>query len=131
MTRRQLEWQFMTRGMQSTPFVRLTIAALSVLAIGSNVWADDLVKVGAGSYTTRLPEGAKGPPAAIYRTAKVKGPMPTNDWWSSLAWKSFGDALYPHPLALKAEPGGLRVAYPGANITANKFGIFGSMPGKP
>jgi endoglucanase Acf2 len=35
------------------------------------------------------------------------------------------------PLALKAEPGGLRVAYPGANITANKSGIFGAMPGKP
>jgi endoglucanase Acf2 len=89
------------------------------------------VKVGAGSYTTKLPEGAKGPPPTIYRTANVKGPMPTNDWWSSLAWKSFGDALYPHPLALKAEPGGLRVAYPGANITANKSGIFGAMPGKP
>ena len=44
--------------------------------------------------------------------------MPTNDWWSSLAWKPF--ALFPHPLAVKAEPGGLRVAYPGANITANK-----------
>ncbi|MEA3211643.1 MAG: hypothetical protein QOE70_4700 [Chthoniobacter sp.] len=95
------------------------------------VAGDDIVKVGAGSYTTKLPEGAKAPQSTIYRTAKVTGPMPTNDWWSSLAWKPFGDAMFPHPLAVKAEPGGLRVAYPGANITANQSGIFGAMPGKP
>ncbi|MDB6149449.1 MAG: glycoside hydrolase family 81, partial [Chthoniobacter sp.] len=93
--------------------------------------AQDIVKVGKGSYTTKLPAGARAPQKEIYRTDKVKGPMPTNDWWSSLAWKPFGDALFPHPLAVKAEPGGLRVAYPGANITANKSGIFGGMPGAP
>ncbi|HZJ17696.1 MAG TPA: glycosyl hydrolase [Chthoniobacteraceae bacterium] len=106
----------------------LVLTAVMTLCGGRG---EDIVKVGAGSYATKLPEGAKAPPVTIYRTANVKGPMPTNDWWSSLAWKPFGDALYPHPLALKAEPGGLRVAYPGANITANKSGIFGAMPGKP
>ena len=107
----------------------LILPLLLCAALGAQ--AEDIVRVGKGSYTTKLPAGAKAPQAAIYRTANVKGPMPTNDWWSSLAWKPFGDALFPHPLAVKAEPGGLRVAYPGANITANKSGIFGAMPGKP
>ena len=44
------------------------------------------VRVGQGSFTTVLPAGAKEPQAEIYRTDQVRGPMPTNDWWSSLAW---------------------------------------------
>jgi len=91
--------------------------------------AQDFAKVGAGSYATRLPAGAKGPPAQILRTAKVKGPMPTNDWWSALAWKPFGEAMFPHPLAIRAMPAGLRVAYP--RITVNNAAIFGSMPPIP
>ncbi len=55
--------------------------------------------------------------------------MPTNDWWSSLAWSPLSFAMYPHPLAVCAVPGGLRVAYPGANITANQAAIFGFMGG--
>ncbi len=94
-----------------------------------HVHAQDVVQVGAGSYTTRLPDGAKAPPAMIYRTANVKGPMPTNDWWSSLAWLPLSDSMYPHPLAVRAVHGGLRVAYPGANITANKSAIFGFLAG--
>ena len=101
------------------------LSCLGAIAAGG-----DIVKAGAGSYTTKLPDGAKAPPAEIFRTANVKGPMPTNDWWSSLAWVKFSDAMFPHPLAVKAEPGGLRVAYPGANITANKAAIFGGMPGE-
>jgi endoglucanase Acf2 len=56
--------------------------------------------------------------------------MPTNDWWSSLAWKPFSDAIYPHPLAIRTVPGGLRVYSPGPNITANKAAIFGIMAGE-
>ena len=106
-------------------FIRLA----TFLCLCTFATAEDIVKVGAGSYTTKLPDGAKTAPPEIFRTANAKGPMPTNDWWSSLAWVKFSEAMYPHPLAVKAEQGGLRVAYPGANITANKSAIFGGMPG--
>jgi endoglucanase Acf2 len=37
--------------------------------------------------------------------------------------------MYPHPLAVRAVEGGLRVYNPGANLTANNSAIFGFMPG--
>ena len=89
----------------------------------------ETIPAGSGGYTTVRPAGAKGPPAKIYNTERVRGKMPSNDWWSSLAWASNSFAHYPHPLAVKTEPSGLRIAYPGANIVANSKGIFGLMPG--
>jgi len=100
----------------------LTLAATTLSAV-------EVVKVGAGSYLDTLPPGAKGPQAQIYKTADVQSPMPTNDWWSSLAWVQYSDVMYPHPLALKCVESGLRVYYPGANITANNSAIFGFMAG--
>ena len=111
-----------TSSLLRSVLVFLTIPPLSPAA-------EDSVRAGAGSYATRVPEGAKLPPLTIYRTANVPGPMPTNDWWSSLAFTPLSFAMYPHPLAVRAMPGGLRVAYPGANITANKSAIFGFMGG--
>ncbi len=87
----------------------------------------EVVAVGAGSYLQGLPPGAKGPPGTIFRTEAARGRMPTNDWWSSLAWVPLSEAMYPHPLAVKAVEGGLRVSYPGASVTANKAAIFGFM----
>src|SRR5271156_1387565 len=90
--------------------------------------AEPIARLGAGSFTTVLPKGAKAPPETIYRTENVRGPMPTNDWWSSLAWMPYSERHYPHPLAVEAGPGGLRIYYPGSSISANKDGIFGFMP---
>ncbi|HVS39189.1 MAG TPA: glycosyl hydrolase [Gemmataceae bacterium] len=92
------------------------------------VAADPIAPLGGGSYTTELPRGAKAPPETIYRTANVVGKTPTNDWCSSLAWMRYSERQYPHPLAVQAAPAGLRVYYPGPAITANRDGIFGSMP---
>ncbi len=82
------------------------------------------VTVGSGSYTNTLPAGAAGPPATIYKTAAVTGAMPTNDWWSSLAFTQYSEAMFPHPLSVKAGSGGLGVGYP--NQTASGNGIFGT-----
>jgi endoglucanase Acf2 len=109
---------------------RLVLAFTIFLAPLFRLGAEDIVHVGPGSYSTRLPDGAKAPQSAIYRTANVRGPMPTNDWWSSLAWLPLSDVMYPHPLAVRAVGGGLRVYYPGPNITANKSAIFGFMAGE-
>ncbi len=51
--------------------------------------------------------------------------MPTNDWWSSLAWEALSSPMFPHPLAVHAQAGGLSVFYPGTSIVANVHGIIG------
>ena len=106
------------------------VLLLALISTGGR--AADYVRVGAGSYATRAPEGAKRPPALIYRTADPRGgalpPMPSNDWWSSLAWLPFSERQYAHPLAMRAQSNGFRVFYPGPSITANKSAIFGFMP---
>lgn len=93
-----------------------------LLTLCSSV-AAHAVSVGRGSYAAQLPPGAKGPsrldgaPAIPKRTAKLQGPMPTNDWWSSLGWQRYpatphSENLYPHPLGLHARAQGLGVGYP-------------------
>ncbi len=107
-----------------TPAILLLVVwAMSPSAARS----DEIIYSGAGSYATRAPAGTAQPPAQIFRTDAVTGPIPTNDWWSSLAWKPFSDTTYPHPLAIRTVAKGLRVYYPGPNITANKAAIFGFM----
>ncbi len=106
------------------------IAAALIALLTTNLRAaDEIVPIGSASYTTRLPAGAKLPPPVRHRGAGLRGKVPSNDWWSSLLWSSNTFAHFPHPLAVQVESGGLRVAYPGANLTANKAAIFGSMPG--
>jgi endoglucanase Acf2 len=82
-------------------------------------------KLGAGGYTTKLPPGAKFPQPEIYQTENVRTPMPTNEWWSSLAWMQYSERQYPHPLAVMENGDGLRIYYPGPYITANESAIFG------
>ncbi len=88
----------------------------------------EVIHVGMGSYTTDFPPSAQLPPSHILRTTNVLGPMPSNDWWSSLAWVGGTFVQYPHPLAVKVEPAGLRLYYPGFSLHANKTAIFGSIP---
>ncbi len=78
---------------------------------------------GAGSYLTSTPAGGSHLPGTIYRTSNLSGPVPTNDWSSSVLWQNlngaahpFGEPQFPHPLAVRNEPAGLRVHYPGTHI---------------
>jgi endoglucanase Acf2 len=87
-----------------------------------------ILSIGEGNCTTVLPPRAIGVQSKIYKTKQVSGKMPTNKWWSSLAWDRFSEAQYPHPLAIMAVPSGLRVYYPGNHILANETGIYGRMP---
>ena len=99
---------------------------LLLLTAGALAAAAEVVPTGAGSYLRGLPEGAKGPPVAPFVTAEVKRPVPTNTWWSSLAWLPLSETLFPHPLSAKATKDGLALGYPGAAITANEHAIMGS-----
>ncbi|MFN9825281.1 MAG: glycoside hydrolase family 81, partial [Planctomyces sp.] len=80
---------------------------------------------GSGSWLIGLPPNCNGPPTKIYRSPQLQGPMPTNDWWSSLAWVPLSEPMYPHPLAVQTVPQGLQIAWPGPGITANQAAIFG------
>lgn len=87
------------------------------------------LQAGRGSYLTRLPVGAREPPAAISRTENYRGPVPTNRWWSSMAWMDFSERQFPHPLAVQAEASGLRIFYPGPHLHAANKAIMAIMPG--
>ena len=74
-----------------------------------------------------LPPGVSGPtnnvgaPVAPKKTDNVTGPIPTNDWWSSLVFQRYPDnpysnTMHAHPLAMKAEAEGLGVAYPNSYV---------------
>ncbi len=63
----------------------------------------------------------QGPQQLIYKTDRVQGPMPTNDWWSSAAWIPYSGAMYPHPLAAKASMDGLGIASPELQLRSNSF----------
>jgi endoglucanase Acf2 len=74
--------------------------------------AASIVPVGSGSYTQALPPNVATPPNTIYRTARVTGPMPTSDWWTSVAWTQPAFPIYPLPLALQTTTTGIGVNYP-------------------
>ncbi len=115
--------------MQSRRSLLVPAVIASLLPCAASAATQDVVRLGAGSYAAAAPPGAKSPPAEIFQTENIRGPMPTNDWWSSLAWMPFSEPMYAHPLAFRAVRGGLRVFYPGDHITADGVGIYGSMPG--
>ena len=91
----------------------------------------DIISVGAGSYTTRLPAGAKEPGVLPFVTERVKTPVPTNDWWSSLLFLKFSNQMFPHPLGVQAHEKGLRIYYPGVGYTANPEGVFTAVMQEP
>jgi len=93
-----------------------------ILLISFSVSYAGIVNVGAGSYTDSLPEGKKGPQATIYKTAAYPGPMQTNDWWSSVAWNPYSDAMYPHPFSMKFVGTGLEVDYPTKVVYPQSYG---------
>ena len=115
-----------------SPFGATLTSAL--LSLGSLAAAagdpGPVVPVGAGGYLTTLPKPCKPLPEEIYRTADLKGPMLTGQWWSSLVWQKYSQYLFAHPLALLCTSNGLAVSYPGASIHGNKTGIFGGGSGK-
>lgn len=102
------------------------VAALAAVGLGpaATPAAAANVPIGSGSYSDTRPAGTSGPttntgaPVTPKVTQAAKGkPVPTNDWWSSLAFQRYGDnpystPMYGHPLTYQATAGGLEVGYP-------------------
>ncbi|MFI8194217.1 glycosyl hydrolase [Streptomyces sp. NPDC085946] len=101
-------------------------AALAAVGLGpaATPAAAATISVGAGSYSDTRPAGTSGPTnntggpvtPKLTQAAQAK-PVPTNDWWSSLAFQRYGDnpystPMYGHPLTYQAVAGGLEVGYP-------------------
>jgi endoglucanase Acf2 len=115
-----------------TALIAVAVAATAavVVALPSPAHAG-VIPVGEGSYTTDRPAGTKGPSnsdgAAVSPkvTSRVAGPVPTNDWWSSLVWRRYAgnpysENLYAHPLAYHAYADGLGIGYPdSATVTGD------------
>ncbi len=106
----------------------LPFALALALATGGLASGQGTTSVGLGGYLDEPPPGAIRPQAEVSRTDRVRGPMPTNDWWSSLAWLPFSERMYAHPLAFRAEKGGMRVYAPGRRIAIGRSAIMGGMP---
>lgn len=105
-------------------YVLLFSLAASLLPLQASAFNGEVAQ-GSGSYSTVLPPGATNTQSAIFKTGNVTGAMPTNDWWSNLAWDTYSEAQYPHPLALKNQSNGIRIYYPGNRISANSACICG------
>jgi endoglucanase Acf2 len=109
----------------------LSAAAIPAATRNSAIAADGggVVQVDAGSYTTKLPPGAKYPSYTQYKTENVKGPVPLSQWWSALlCWPlDKGSPLYGHPLGIRYDTKGLRVYYPGPRIHSNNVAIWAQM----
>ncbi len=113
---------------RSRAFAALSIVLATLLAsiiVGvshsQQAQAASIVPVGSGSYTTATPPNVTTPPNTIYRTSRVTGPMPTNDWWTSVAWTQPSFPIYPLPLALQATTTGIGVDYP--DLQAEKVAV--------
>ncbi len=109
-------------GLRRAARLLLLIASPLIPACGGE---STVVKAGAGSFTTALPEYCKPLPDKIYKTADVKGPTVTGQWWSSLLWQEFSNNMFAHPLGMVCTPDGLAIAYPGAAIVASADAIMG------
>ncbi len=86
--------------------VLLLASALAVVGLGPAAVpaAAATIPVGAGSYSDTRPAGTSGPttntgtPVTPKVTAAARNrPVPTNDWWSSLAFQRYGDNPYSTP----------------------------------
>ncbi|MED5586302.1 MAG: glycosyl hydrolase [Verrucomicrobiota bacterium] len=105
-----------------------SLIAIPVLLLAGSLSAE-VVKKGQGSYTTKKHGDFTPPPAQIYRVPGIKGPIPTNDWWSSVLWEPFSSNHFPHPLGVKCEANGLRIANPGASLNTFDRGVISAIPG--
>ena len=119
-----------SKSLLQSPAFQPCAGIAAALALTTVITAAEIVTTGAGSYSTVLPSTCKPLPKKIYKTAGVKGPMATGQWWSSLVWQEFSNNMFPHPLAMGCAPDGLVICYPGAAIVASKDAIMGGGVGK-
>ena len=103
----------------------IALMTLATTSLGNIVDGDQLALSCSGIFDDSRPSNCKPLPNEIFKTDEVEGPIPTNDWWSSLAWTEHSAPMFAHPLVLRAIPQGLSVTYPGPSIVASERAIVG------
>lgn len=93
---------------------RVAIFVTGLIAItGGTAASAAEVKVGAGHYTTHLRAGGeREPPALRARAAGQTGPVPTNQWYSSLMFESWPQPLYALPGSYRPTQSGFEIDTP-------------------
>ena len=102
----------------TSPAARFAIAADGETEQGAS--DKNTVMAGKGGYTLIQAPTKDKLPETVYVTEHVSGPLPSNNWYSSLHWMPFSSNMYAHPLAMKADKPGLRVSYPGPDMRVTK-----------
>ncbi len=65
-------------------------SSLAILAaMHSCILPAETLDIGKGSYTTTITGNFTAPPAKIYRTTNVRGPVPTNDWGGKATYETW------------------------------------------
>ncbi|MET0866414.1 MAG: glycosyl hydrolase [Nakamurella sp.] len=122
---RQPGYRYRRRLVAAVTAMTLTIATAVSIVVATPATATSAaarVQVGAGSYTTDpvgpLPTGCgdlSTDPRQFLTSNAPTGPIPTNDWWSSLVFKKlncqYSEALQAHPAAYLPNAGGLGFSY--------------------
>ncbi|QDP39613.1 glycosyl hydrolase [Radiobacillus deserti] len=111
--------------MKKASFLFLLIVSVFLLIPSNSFAFSGEQPLGKGSYSKTLPPGATDVQSKIYRTNNYQGKMPTNDWWSNLAWNQYSQPAYPHPLAIQNQEDGFRIYNPSNKITANSACVCG------
>ena len=94
--------------------LRLAVCGIA-LAFGaaSAGWAQQTMKVGAGTVLLAPRSGDKPPPSAPLRTAAMlEQAAPTSQWYSTLIFNPQPDPIYAQPLSVKTTPAGFELALP-------------------
>jgi len=112
----------------TAPGDRAAAAARPAASSGSSAAVAEAAP-GGGSYRLTRPQPCKPLPETIYATDAVRGPIITNQWFSSLLWQPFSQPMFAHPLVLRCSEKGVSLAYHGSRLRADKSGIFGVGPG--
>ena len=105
----------------------LTLRLALFFCLYTNLNAKPLIS-GNGSISYHNTNKETLPQNIIYRTNHLTGPVPTNDWWSSILWVKFSSNHFPHPFALDYDKQGLRIFYPGSSINAFEKWLAAGMP---
>jgi endoglucanase Acf2 len=105
------------------------ILLVMLLTLNQNIFAQQPIAVGSGSYAAYPPLNEAAKPfltgsaswgdqsqkmthRKLYVVEGNTKPIPTNDWWTDLIYSKYSGDLWAHPIVANAEEYGIYVKYP-------------------
>ncbi|MCC8038104.1 MAG: hypothetical protein LIP02_08240, partial [Bacteroidales bacterium] len=99
-------------------------AAFAMSSLATGAMAQDVVKLGRGSYASSMPlsygktddhtgdQSIKMLSRKIWLTERENQPIPTNDWWTSILDAQWSGALWNYPAMVKPAASGITIHWP-------------------